>query len=92
MKRRVTPPLCQSCAMPMPRPSDHGTDLGGRIDEDYCRFCFREGLFTQPNLSLDGMIDRLVSMSGEMQVSPLEAAERGRRVLPKLKRWRDSTP
>jgi hypothetical protein len=73
-------------------PEDHGTDVGGTLDEDYCRFCFRDGVFTHPHLSLDEMIDRIAARAPEMHLTPEQAATRGRRLLPRLKRWRDSTP
>ena len=91
-KHRPKAPLCQSCAMPLERPLDHGTDVGGRRDEDYCRECFHEGVFTQPNLLMDEMIARLSTMSDRLHLTVVEATELGRRLLPTLKRWRDSTP
>lgn len=84
--------VCQSCGMPIPRRGDHGTDLGGRLDEDYCHHCFSEGSFTQPNVSLDEMIDRMAGFAGELNKTPNEAVAYARRLLPTLKRWRDSTP
>jgi hypothetical protein len=83
---------CQSCGAPLRRPGDHGTDLGGRVDADYCHFCFREGRFTHPDISLDEMIELSASNAIEEDVPRERAFASARRLVPTLKRWRDSTP
>jgi hypothetical protein len=66
--------------------------MGGRIDADYCHFCFREGRFTRPDISLDEMIKLSVSNAVEADMPREQAVASARLLLPTLKRWRDSTP
>jgi hypothetical protein len=73
-------------------PRDHGTDLGGRRDADYCRSCFREGLFTEPNLLLADAIARFGSMAEASQMTHAQALAQAHKVLPGLKRWSFRTP
>jgi hypothetical protein len=73
-------------------PRDHGTDLGGRRDADYCRSCFREGLFTEPNLLLADAVARFASTARALHLTRSQAVARARKVLPRLKRWSYRTP
>lgn len=81
-------PLCQSCGMPLEKPADFGTAANGSRINDYCRFCFQNGAFTAPNISMEGMIDKCVTMMGQQGIMP-EAQARAlmTQVIPKLKRW-----
>ncbi|MDD5304371.1 MAG: zinc ribbon domain-containing protein [Elusimicrobia bacterium] len=76
----ATGPFCQSCGMPLRQPEDYGTEADGLMAEDYCRFCFQSGMFTAPDLSMQGMIDR----------SP-DIPDRSR-IIPALKRWQEKKP
>lgn len=80
-------PICQSCAMPMNRPEDFGTNDDGSQNKEYCHYCFQEGQFTWPGASLQQMTDKLVEMSGQMGMSNEDARAMATNVLPKLKRW-----
>jgi len=35
-------PVCQSCAMPMTKPDDFGTNGDGTKNGDYCSMCYVE--------------------------------------------------
>ena len=37
--------FCQCCGMPMTGEL-HGTNAGGGRNEDYCKYCFKDGAFT----------------------------------------------
>lgn len=76
----ATGPFCQSCGMPLQNVEDFGTASDGLMAEDYCRFCFQSGLFTEPDLTMKGMIDRSVDFMGR------------RELIPNLKRWRQRRP
>lgn len=81
-------PLCESCAMPMDRPQDFGTDAEGKPVAEYCTFCYRNGAFVEPRLTLDGMIRKAAGAMAQRGVM----AEAGARtflasVLPEMKRW-----
>lgn len=81
-------PFCQSCSMPLTTPDDFGTDKAGFRVNDYCRHCFSDGAFTEPDISMQAMLDRCVTImdqQGIMQApdARLLLAD----VMPRLKRW-----
>lgn len=81
-------PFCQSCGMPLESPEDLGTIANGFKINDYCLYCFQDGVFTEPEISMMAMIDRCVNIMSERGIMP-EAAARAlmMEVIPKLKRW-----
>jgi hypothetical protein len=81
-------PFCQSCGMPLENPEDFGTSANGSRINDYCRYCFQRGAFTEPDMSMEGMIDRCVMVMAEQGIMP-EAPARAlmRKMIPRLKRW-----
>ena len=80
--------VCQSCGMPMADPSQFGTEADSSLNEEYCTYCFQNGEFTDPDLTLNDQIEKLVKMAVEkMGASEDDAREMAERSLPKLKRW-----
>lgn len=82
-------PFCQSCGMPLRSPVDFGTAAQGYRVNEYCRFCYQDGQFTQPGLSLEEMIaqgTRFLSDQGSM--TGAEARALLEEKLPLLSRWR----
>lgn len=84
---------CQSCTLPLGNddyePVDNfGTNKDGTSNEEYCEYCFQNGEFTEPNLSLEEMIDRVTKIYVEQLEMPLEIA-RGLATtrIPHLNRW-----
>ena len=81
-------PFCQSCAMPLMKPEDFGTEADGAANEDYCAYCYKSGAFIVPNMTMEQMHDFCVEKMGELNVMPREQASTlMREVMPKLKRW-----
>ena len=80
-------PICQSCSMPMVNPEDFGTSDEGDKNEEYCRYCFQEGEFTNPGISKEEMIEKLVGMANKMGKSEEEAKKMAEEIIPTLKRW-----
>ena len=74
-------PICQSCGMPIMKPEDFG-------GSDYCQYCFKDGGFTLPDLTLEQMIERLIPFAFKMGVSEEDARKMAMEKLPRLKRWR----
>jgi hypothetical protein len=57
--------------MPLGRPEDFGTDQAGFRVNDYCRHCFADGAFTDPDISMQAMLDRCVGiMDGQGSWAP----------------------
>ncbi len=81
-------PFCQSCGMPMMKPEDFATNADGSKNEEYCNYCFQKGNFTWPNATLNQMIEKIVSMHGQMGTTEEEARKMANENLPKLKRWK----
>lgn len=82
-------PSCQSCGLPMMHPSDFGTEKSGVKKLDYCKFCYNDGALTEPEITLEEMVDKLAGPMAEKRGMPIEAAkEQTRTVMLMLKRWR----
>lgn len=79
---------CQSCGMPIDE-GFYGTELDGvTTSELYCKFCYENGAFTQPDLTLEEMIAMSIhNMSEDLKMAPDQAATLARSVIPKLSRW-----
>lgn len=79
---------CESCAMPI-GPGSYGTNADGSANEDYCNYCFKDGGFTEPGLSLEEMIRKSIHhMMVERKFEEERAEVMARAVIPNLKRWR----
>ena len=82
-------PFCQSCSMPLTRPEEFGSDTSGYRVNDYCRHCYMGGSFTDPDVTMEQMIDRCVSIMARRNIMPeAKARELLDRVMPCMKRWR----
>jgi hypothetical protein len=74
--------------MPLGEDEDFGTAADGFRVNDYCRFCFQNGAFTDPGVSMQGMIDRCVGILARQGIMPEPQAKAlMTEVIPKLKRW-----
>ncbi len=82
-------PFCQSCAMPMEKPEMFGTNADSSESEEYCVYCFQNGKFTEPSISMQEMIDKCVSIMGHQKIMPEDQAlDLMTKTLPTLKRWK----
>ena len=79
-------PICQSCGMPMDSQELYGTDAQGAANEEYCTYCYQDGAFTSPDLTVDEMIARIAQATGK----PLTAEDiaKSKAYLSSLRRWR----
>jgi Putative zinc ribbon domain len=80
-------PFCQSCAMPLQRPEDLGTATGGGRSEEYCRYCFVDGAFTAPDITLPAMIDLCTGILVQRGMLKDQAHTLMSDTLPTLRRW-----
>jgi hypothetical protein len=71
----------------MEKSADFGTNADGSRNENYCYFCLQKGDFTNPDLTMEQMIERLVHLSDKMGMSQSQARELAQKVLPTLRRW-----
>ena len=81
--------FCQSCAMPMTRSEEFGTEKDGSKSADYCCYCYQNGEFENKDMTLEEMIEVCAPFLIEAgQASDAESARAMlNEFLPKLKRW-----
>ncbi len=78
---------CQSCSMPLNKDPQHGgTNADGSKSTIYCSFCYENGRFTQPNITVEEMQAFVKGKLKEMGF-PGFLAGMFTKGIPKLKRW-----
>jgi hypothetical protein len=81
---------CQSCGMPLSKPEDYGSEANNSPSNKYCTYCYQNGVFTGPEMTLEEMIE--VSAKGWSDQDPNVSLEQARtqmkQFLPYLERWR----
>jgi hypothetical protein len=79
--------------MPIHKAEHFGTDRHGRKSEEYCKYCFQHGNFTEPNLKVQEMINKCVGFMVNAGVMPEpHLRDMFTEVIPKLKRWQVLEP
>lgn len=83
-------PVCQSCGMPLSRdPLGGGTKVDGSPSTEYCSHCFRDGRFTEPDITVAEMATKVEGKLRSMHF-PGFLARRFARGVPSLRRWQAS--
>ncbi|MFC1655600.1 zinc ribbon domain-containing protein [Patescibacteria group bacterium] len=81
-------PMCQSCGMPLKEDAHHGTNEDGSKNEEYCKFCYQDGDFTDAGISMEDKIEKIVQLAvSQMGMQEDEARAMANSIIPKLKRW-----
>ncbi len=80
------PKICQSCGMPLDDKALLGTEKDGSSNHEYCKYCYQQGEFTRPGLSLDEMKAGMISIMDKEKL-PEDILEAAISRLPHLKRW-----
>lgn len=78
---------CQSCGMPMSE-EFYGTESNNEKNQDYCMYCYENGAFKQPNLTMEQMIEVCVPHMKSNGMKEEEARSLMNSCLPQLKRWK----
>lgn len=78
---------CQSCGMPLEDEKLFGTNADGSKNSEQCIYCFENGEYTDPNLTMEGMIEICIPHMVNDGMSESEARSMLNEYLPKLKRW-----
>lgn len=74
--------------MPIHAVADHGTSSDGTGSDDYCRFCFVDGRFTEPNITMLAMVDKCAEiLARQGGMSGPQARALMAETIPRLKRW-----
>jgi hypothetical protein len=82
---------CQSCGMPLSDEfGNYGTMADGSKNPEYCQFCFQDGAFTNPALTVDGMVQSSIDfMTANLGFSHEQASEMSKNIIPTLGRWQN---
>jgi len=78
---------CQSCGMPLESGKQSGKEVNGELSKMYCHYCYANGSFIQPDITLEEMkiqVDAALKEKG--WIKPLRWLAKIQ--LPKLARWR----
>ena len=80
--------FCQSCTMPIDNVADRGTEKDGSKSNEYCKYCYQNGAFINPDMSFDEMKSLVITQMEKMNL-PADIIQNSVRSLPNLKRWRN---
>lgn len=81
-------PTCQSCGIPLGRKEDQGTNADGSKNREYCCFCFKNGEFAEPDMTMEQMISKVTGfISGIENMTEEKAKIIADSIIPNLKRW-----
>lgn len=76
--------------MPLDGPGLLGTEQDGSPNYEYCKFCYQNGEFTHPGITLEEMKERMIRMMDKEKL-PEDILEAAINRLPHLKRWRSTS-
>lgn len=79
--------FCQSCTMPIDNATDRGTEKDGSKSSDYCKYCYQNGKFTEPDMTLEKMKTVVTTQMKQMHL-PDTVVQKSLMLLPGLKRWK----
>lgn len=67
-----------------------GTEKDQSETQKFCKFCYQDGLYLQPDTTVENMIDMSVNnMISELGYDETQAREIANQFIPTLKRWKD---
>lgn len=74
--------------MPLGHEGFYGTNADETENREYCKFCFFNGHFADPDLTTKDMIERSVQfMTTDMGYEEPAARKISEETIPQLKRW-----
>ena len=80
--------FCHSCASALRRTDDLGTNEQGHRVHNFCRRCYRDGRFVEPNLAAEDMVLRVtteLSLAGMIEMVVVNEVTA---LISGLDRWR----
>jgi Putative zinc ribbon domain len=78
--------FCQSCTMPIDNIEDRGSEKDGSKSNLYCKYCYRDGDFTDPEMTLEQMKNIVLTQMHKLNL-PDNIIQQSLDNLPHLKRW-----
>jgi hypothetical protein len=82
--------FCQSCGMPLDKPELLGTEKDGSKSHEYCLYCYQDGAFVNPDMTLPEMKTLVKGQMEKMKIHT-EIIDIAVNSLPDLKRWRTAS-
>ncbi len=80
-------PFCQSCGMPLDKDQGGGgTEANGQKSTTYCSHCYQQGKFTDPDLTIEQMHEKVLERMQAMHI-PKFLGRYLSKNLPTLSRW-----
>ncbi|WP_395625551.1 zinc ribbon domain-containing protein [Daejeonella sp.] len=79
--------ICQSCSMPIALDHVKGSEKDGTKSTNYCIYCYENGAFKDPQITLGQMISSVEKQMEKMNL-PGKLIEASISKIPKLNRWR----
>jgi Fe-S cluster assembly ATPase SufC len=79
--------LCQSCGMPLNQEEVKGTEKNGLKTDDYCKYCYENGAFKNPDMNLEDMEKNVQNQMKKMRLHE-NVIQKAVNILPALKRWK----
>jgi hypothetical protein len=73
--------------MPLQKPGDFGTNADGSKNQEYCQYCYQKGTFTEPDITMEQMIEKCTGIMKQMNISEAQI-EQTKKFIPMLKRWK----
>jgi len=79
--------VCQSCLMPLQKDADFATNADGSCNQEYCIHCYKEGAFTEPNLTLEALLLKVETIMKQMNMTE-DKIKIIKEQIGELKRWK----
>ncbi len=76
--------------MPMVELTDFGTNKDDSANTEYCRYCYKEGDFTDPGITMEQKIEKNITLAEKMGMTGEDATALANATIPKLRRWKQS--
>lgn len=74
--------FCQSCGMPMTADEQFGRNVDGSRNEEYCSYCYRDGVFTE-DCTMNEMIDHCLQFLRTNSIKTWSILTRKKRLVPR---------
>ena len=78
--------FCQSCSMPIDDINDRGTEKDKSKSSEYCKYCYKDGAFTEPEMTFEEMKSTVTIQMQQMNL-PHDIIQKSLDILAHLKRW-----
>ena len=79
--------ICQSCGMPMSDEGLLGTEKNGTKNQDYCKYCYKNGKFVD-NVSMEEYVNMCSKFGAQAGMTNAQMKTFCEKLFPTLKRWK----